>query len=443
MSQFEFGLGVADITPVPGILLWGYSNRSGPATGVLDPLYSKAMVFRVGEHTAAWVSLDLGRPPMAAQRSVIQHAAREMGVQHIALHATHTHHAPGLEVMDGAHHEAMTKGIIESIALGVAALQPARWGFARADIDIAHNRRILTPGGACLMLWRNEDRRPTAPVDREAVILKIDDASGHPLAIAVHFACHPVILGPSNLDYSGDFAGEMARIVKGVTGTECVFLQGGCGDINPYLDKTSMDRGGLDAMHASGRIAAESVMRELGRLETRSPVAPSVQMSESMIEVGVRWNLSDPEERALVEASHPDLFNFYMQELGKTLAVPLAVLVLNGELALAGMPGEIFVEHQLRLKQLSTIRHALLCGYVDDFHGYIPPIEHAAAGGYGGMAGSYVGIGAADLLMARAQEEIFRLKGRIKGCYTSQDFAVRDYESPGREREHVPGVKEE
>src|SRR5262252_5100182 len=35
-----------DITPPPGILMWGYSNREGPATGTLDPLYARVLLLQ-------------------------------------------------------------------------------------------------------------------------------------------------------------------------------------------------------------------------------------------------------------------------------------------------------------------------------------------------------------------------------------------------------------
>ena len=38
MNDFLIGLGVRDITPASSLALWGYSDRQGPANGVLDPL---------------------------------------------------------------------------------------------------------------------------------------------------------------------------------------------------------------------------------------------------------------------------------------------------------------------------------------------------------------------------------------------------------------------
>ena len=51
-----------EITPPPGIEMWGYSDRKGPATGTLDPLYARVLVLGEGKNFLALVTLDLGRP---------------------------------------------------------------------------------------------------------------------------------------------------------------------------------------------------------------------------------------------------------------------------------------------------------------------------------------------------------------------------------------------
>src|SRR2546427_4095522 len=51
-----------EITPPPGIEMWGYSDRKGPATGTLDPLYARVLVLGEAKNVLALVTLDLGRP---------------------------------------------------------------------------------------------------------------------------------------------------------------------------------------------------------------------------------------------------------------------------------------------------------------------------------------------------------------------------------------------
>ena len=72
MTALLAAIGVRDITPEAGLPLWGYAGRAGPATGTLDPLYAKTIVFRAGDTTAAWVSLDLGRVPLTDDCDLIR-----------------------------------------------------------------------------------------------------------------------------------------------------------------------------------------------------------------------------------------------------------------------------------------------------------------------------------------------------------------------------------
>src|SRR3990167_2959523 len=65
-AELLAGVAVRDITPPPGVPMWGYSDRKGPSTGTLDPLHARALVLKMREQTIAIVTMDLGRTPRPA-----------------------------------------------------------------------------------------------------------------------------------------------------------------------------------------------------------------------------------------------------------------------------------------------------------------------------------------------------------------------------------------
>jgi len=422
MAYFLAGVGVRDITPPPGAPLWGYSDRTGPADGTLDPLYAKTIAFQAGQNIAAVVTLDLGRPLNDAACARIREKARAADIDYVFFTASHTHHAPVLEMADAPYMPAIEKGVAESIEEAASKLQPARFGVGRVEVDIAHNRRVIRPDGRCAMLWRNQDKKTTSPVDKEATVIRVTTLDGDPIATVVHFACHPVVMGLSNLKYSADYVGEMARLVKEKTGAECLFLQGGCGNINPYLDKTPIRKGGVDAMKNVGKEFAGAVLAALPGIQTAAVDVPSVEFSEKNVPIGTRWDLQNPTNAAYFRKQYGPVFDLYVPKLTADLAVPVSVVVLNGQIALLGMPGEIFVQYQLALKQDSLVKKSLLCGYTNGYYAYFPTIFDAAAGGYGGLEATFVGLGAGDKLLAEGQAEIGRLTGKFHALCSDEDF---------------------
>jgi hypothetical protein len=422
--MFQAGVAVRDITPEPGIPMWGYSNRPGPATGTLDPLYAKAIAFRAGGKTVAMVSLDLGRVPLAHVCERIRDRAKKVGVDYVFFAATHTHHGPVMEAKGAPYLATMESQIGECVEAAASSLEPARIGVGRAQADIAHNRRKLLQDGRCFMLWRNEQRTPTEPVDREAGIVKIVKADGSPLAVLINLACHPVVMGPSNCQYSADYVGEMTRILKEKIGAECLFFQGACGNINPYLDKTPMDEGAVDAMRAVGRACADILLPEIAQIPTAAPAEASIDYLEKKVVVGVRWDLQDAATVQALQAVHGPMFDVYIEGAGPDLAVPLSVVVINKALAFAGLPGEIFVQYQLALKSGSPLRDTFLCGYANGYYAYFPTVRDAAAGGYGGTMASYAGLGAGDKLVTEAEIEIGKMIGKLKPTARLEDFAM-------------------
>jgi neutral ceramidase len=426
-AQFSVGVAARDITPEPGLAMWGYSDRLGPATGTLDPLYAKAVVFDDGATAVALVTLDLGRVPLPEVCDRIRERIRHHNVHHLFITASHTHQAPSLEA-DIPYLKTLEDRVVDCVAEAVATKAPAHIGVGRTDIDVGFNRRKLLPDGRVLMKWRNEDREPTpGVVDREAALIKIADTAGNLRAVLVHYACHPVVLGGDHRQYSADFCGEMARRVSEQTGAECLFLQGACGDINPYLDKTPVDQGGIESMRAVGKQCADAVLAALGAIATAAPEQPAVGISERDIEVGLRWDLSDPETEKVIRAAYGRRYELIMSKFKPDHHVPLSVLVLNNNLAFVGMPGEVFVQYQLDLKRDSPLPDTFLVGYTNEYHAYFPTVKDAAAGGYGGVTATYVGLGAADKLATQALIDIGQMTGQLHPI-TAQDFVLLEDE---------------
>ncbi len=426
-DTFHAGVATRDITPGPGVPMWGYGDRPSPSTGTLDPLLATAVVMRVGEFTLAISTMDIGRVPNVPDCDRIRKRVKKAGVDHVIFCASHTHGGPAIEI-EGPSSDHIHEGLASSIEDAASKLAPARLGRGHATLDISHNRRKILDDGRVLMLWRNAERQPTHPLDQEATIFKIDALDGSSIATLVHFACHPVVLGGDNTEYSADWAGEMKRVVREATGAECAFIQGGCGDVNPYLDKTPRDEGGVESMRATGQAAGYAVLTALSGITSAAPESPSIQLVRKMVDIGLRWDMKDEKQLDVFRGVYGDRFKLYLDRMSEKMPVPMTSLLLNGEHGFAFTPGELFSQHQLDLKHRSPLDGALLCGYADDFHLYFPTIRDAAAGGYGGSSATYVGLGAGEKLVAEAMMDLGRMTGNLKDFMGPDEYVFLELE---------------
>src|SRR5437867_13193551 len=58
-AELRAGASRVEITPPPGLGMYGYGNRKGGATGVLDPLMARVLVLEAAEKRLALVVMDL------------------------------------------------------------------------------------------------------------------------------------------------------------------------------------------------------------------------------------------------------------------------------------------------------------------------------------------------------------------------------------------------
>jgi hypothetical protein len=281
------------------------------------------------------------------------------------------------------------------------------------------------------MQWRNAQREPTEPVDREYVVIRIDRADGNPLAVLFHYACHPVVMGGDNYEYSADYVGAACAVVEEQLNAKCLFLQGACGNINPYMDKTPLDQGGVAEMRKMGRTLGELLAKTAHDTSTAELAKTSIQFQARTIPLRVRWDLDNPEVRGVLSRAYGPRFDNYLSRIIKDNTVPctLTTLVVGNDLALVGMPGEIFVQFQTQLKRESPVRDTLLVGYTNGYHAYFPTIRDAAAGGYGGKTATYVEPGAGERLTDQALITLYKMRNQLHDVPRPEDFKLLEYDA--------------
>ncbi|MDX2029123.1 MAG: neutral/alkaline non-lysosomal ceramidase N-terminal domain-containing protein [Blastocatellia bacterium] len=424
-SVFRAGAARVDITPAPGFELWGYSNRTGPATATLDPLYARVLVLDDGSRSTAVITLDLGRSFGRAQIARLREQARRAHrVDEVMLIASHTHSGPVIEdTYEGRlpeWEERALDRIVAAIGEARSAMVPARIGVGMGQATIGHNRRVVQSDGSVRMLWRNSTGRQTGMIDPTVGVIRVDDLQDNPLAILVNYACHPVVFGPDNLRYSADYPGAMAKLVEaGLSGPStkppiCFFLQGAPGDINPLLDKTPLAENADALKIAVGEELGREALRVARQIRPEAPATPEVAFLSEELRFRNRWDL-DVLQSMIARVYGAERAKRYQQYVTPEIVTPVTTLVINKQIALVGLPGEPFVGLQLLLKQRSPLATTFMCGYTNGYFGYFPTLDAAVSGGYGANTiVTRVEIGAGERMVNRGLIHIYRILGRLK-----------------------------
>lgn len=390
-GTLEAGLARVVITPRVGVALGGYADRRGVSTGVHDELRATVLLLRADGVSVAIVSCDL--LSFASERVVAEARARGLA-DHVLIAATHTHSGPGGE---GAWRAEVEEKILRAIGEAAAATFPARIAAGAGEIYLGHNRRLVERAGLTAtvkMLWRNAEKRPTSPVDPTVGVIRIDDEAGRVRGILVNYACHAVVLGPDNREISADYPGAMAsEVEREFPGAMALFVQGGAGDINPYLDKQPVAQNGFGEAERTGRALGAEAVRVARRL---TPVALSGRLLASS-----------------------EVFSFANRKSGgPALRAGLTTLLIDNRIAICTMPGEPFVDLQIALRDKSEVAQTFLFGYTfsagGEWVGYIPTLRAAVEGGYGASTSTRIELGAGEAMVDRAIATLYRLAGKLK-----------------------------
>jgi hypothetical protein len=241
-GPFRVGAAKVDVTPAQNDLPKSY-------LGVLDHVYSRAIVIDNGRTSAALVSLDAGAVPTDLWKNVSNRIEKELGIPsvNVLITATHTHSVPGVYPMfprPGAAPDPAAAGriaeyenhVFESVKMAKDKLQPARISYS-AGVSYLNVQRDMID--AITHRWW-EGANYDGLSDKTVAVIKFESLSGDPIAVYYNYAMHAVITGTLDL-VSGDIPGASSRYIESALDDKAVALwsEGAAGDQNPiYFQQT-------------------------------------------------------------------------------------------------------------------------------------------------------------------------------------------------------------
>jgi neutral ceramidase len=438
MAPLQAGVAEVDITPPLGTTLAGsFTNR--PAHDVDDPLRAKALVMDDGTVQVALVVLDLvglTRPDVQAVRELVNETTG-IPPAHVLIGCTHTHTGPAMfrvnEVEpDTAYSQWLVVRVADSVSLAMRRLRPARIAWGRGEAHgISFSRRYRMRNGHVQM---NPGRgnpnivEPTSPIDPAVGVLLVETCDGQLMSVVAQFSLHYVGTNDGRA-ISADYYGHFDRFLRRIFGPSCIpmLFNGTSGQINNVnVFDLHQESGHQQAKRVAGILGGE-VLKVLGRMTPQTDIR---LLAASQLITLPRKKLT-PEDlttaRAILAGQDPDpqsgpfswvvgqpipaaLRPMYAHEclllddLPDQISTEVQAIRI-GESAWVGLPGEIFTEIGLAIKQAAPCPHTFVIGLANDCLAYIPTDKaFEEEGGYETWAAAWnpVGVGAEGILVDTA-----------------------------------------
>lgn len=378
IALFKVGIAQRDLPAYAGLDLSGYALRVQPCTGVRDAVSVTALALETERSLFILLSVDaLGFAIDVAEniRIKIAAAVRQIGTWkeiQVCLAATHSHAAPAsmnLRHCGNANPQWLENAcdvIVQTALESVSNLQPARFGAGQMDVS-----------GVAL------NRRQSTFVDTEFSMWRIDKENGKPLAMAVNFACHPVVLSHENRSISADYPGEVRRALQDEFQVPVLFLTGAAGDINP------VHRGETGAIEKTAAPLIDAAKVLLPQIETSSKVllrGASTYLNLPLLPRPPREELISIATADPLSARRDWAEQALLTPANAPLTVPCALQTWHiNSAALAAIGCELFTSLGLRIKSTfkeKGIQSTFLAAYANGNLGYVPDAAAYERGGY-------------------------------------------------------------
>jgi len=392
VTQVWAGAVEINITPPVGTGFDGYAAREGTSLGVHDPLLAQLLLLKSGADQVVLISMDLLGVSLDFTQRVRAGIEQAIGVPgHCTMvTCTHTHSGaagfwpptPGIRSTQDLELQRMVERQLVGAAIWTReCLEPARLGVGRGMVE---------------GIGRNRNDPEKGLVDNEVIVLRVDDATGQPLAVMMNYGCHPTVLGYQNLFFSADYPGAARTTLRRIyPDTVFLYTNGASGDISTRFTRRDQSFGEVERM---ARILSGEVLKVMQMTVTQE----SVPLRAWIVPVDLKFRPFPPADEAQREvqrlqaelkrlkaagASHGEIRRATTRVEGAIGQAQMAEgfaglthhssqvqLLEIGDLALVGLPGEPFTRTVLEIKQRSNRPYTAVLSYANDESGYFPDV---------------------------------------------------------------------
>ncbi|MCC6494504.1 MAG: neutral/alkaline non-lysosomal ceramidase N-terminal domain-containing protein [Pirellulales bacterium] len=444
-APLEVGVAVVDITPPIGYRMCGYFNER-LSTGVHNPLQAKAIALQQGSERCAWVFCDLIGLPAELTAQARTAAAEASGIprEHILIAGTHSHTGPlffgalrdyfhqravdeaGTDPQEAVDYPAkLTSRLVEAITQAAAAMEPAELAAgSAAQTGLAFNRRYVMRDGSVKFNpgKLNPDMvRPSGPIDPQVGLLQFR-RGGRPVAGLTVFALHLDTTGGT--EYAADYPFFLEQRLRAKFGQsyQSLFGIGTCGNVNHVDVSTDRPQSGHGEAARIGTTLAGTVLTAAESLpavtEPRLAVAATtvaipLQQYSSQDLAAARANLAKVGGRELSFLEQVEAVKIVnvANHAGDPLTAEVQAFRLGESCAVVALPGEVFVELGLAIKQASPFRDTIVLELCNDYPDYIPTKRAFAEGSYE-PTNSIIAPGGGEMLVEAAGKLLDELRVR-------------------------------
>ncbi len=432
--QLQVGAARVEITPERGTHLAGSIADYRPARSIEDPLYASALLLESDGQLLCLVSVDVTIITRVYTNRIRQDLGRKFGLDAgaVMIHATQTHSAPAiggfmlspefdlpdefswLRGSDPEYSSFATEQIKESVRRAHNRLEPVQVAYGRGiEGTVAFNRRAVRRDGSVFMPGRRwtDSLGPTdilhleGPIDPELGLIAFRNSSSNLTSIITNYTCHPVHIFPKPV-VSADWPGNLARRLRLDLGNQCIpiILNGCCGNINPW---PPFEPDYFESHERMGRVLSNRVRSIIPTLEfSNDPeldhennIAPlplreidgnELQAARDLLErePSPKWNPRGDgvDQKWVMAAGLLDLHRLRRKSSYFDYQIQAFRIGSSG---LVGLPGEPFVEGQLRIKRESPAQFTYAAHDVGHYAGYLPTREAFARGGHETRTGNW------------------------------------------------------
>ena len=401
-----------DITPPTGISICGNVRDDDIARGMHDPLICNAVLMQHEDTSVLflvndWVGVDEEEATILRKR-----AGEAAGIpeRNVIVSATHTHSGPkiitrsGFDYRNEAEEEYLQKtfdDIVEAVSKLPEALEEVSlWGASDDVYGYNFCRRLRMADGKVVMNWIEVDPTDvvcgTGDPDKQMTVIGLKRTDGTWQTIMVNFTLHAAICVGRDWLWSADYVYYLRKKISESFDEKPVvhFTNGAEGDVN-HLDYKNYNLEAFPEAERYGNALAEFALDILGKAKKMTDrlgiASGDVAMFRRKIPqewldwAKAKWEACGGQIPQLLHGIPSEYYAHAIINMEKYAGIkdiyPI-MAVLIGDIAAVTLPGEIFSQIGLNIKEKSPFDTTFMLGLSQGYCGYIPDKKAFLEGGY-------------------------------------------------------------